>query len=188
MKEESSTFDKLRASSNQYEGWLYIGNDKCRYALGQPGKYNLIVFGINPSSATPEKLDPTIRKVRKVVEQDEIFDGWIMLNLYPLRSANPEDMPDKADKRLSQNNLEAIKHVFQTYPIWKVWAAWGNAIDTRDYYVEELKKIIEVSHCQWYHRGPMTRYGNPRHPLYMPNDAEFDWFPAWDYAYSFEEF
>lgn len=61
------------------KGWLYIGDEKERYLLGQPGKYNLLVFGVNPSTASPgeSNLDPTIRKVRKVAEK-EGFDGWIM--------------------------------------------------------------------------------------------------------------
>ena len=52
------------------KGWLYIGDEKERYLLGQPGKYNLLVFGVNPSTASPgeSNLDPTIRKVRKVAE------------------------------------------------------------------------------------------------------------------------
>ena len=37
---------------NTPEGWLYIGDDKVRYALGEPGSYNLVVINLNPSSVT----------------------------------------------------------------------------------------------------------------------------------------
>ena len=69
------------------KGWLYLGNSEERYLLGQPGKNNLLVFGVNPSTASAgeNNLDPTIRKVRKVAEA-EGFDGWIMVNLYPKRA------------------------------------------------------------------------------------------------------
>ena len=29
-------------------GWLYIGDEKERYILGQPGRRNMLVFGVNP--------------------------------------------------------------------------------------------------------------------------------------------
>ena len=36
------------------EGWLYIGDEKVRYALGEPGSCNLLIVGLNPSTATPD--------------------------------------------------------------------------------------------------------------------------------------
>ena len=52
---------------DKHEGWIYLGDDKARYILGEPGKRNILVFGINPSTACPgeENIDPTIRKIRK---------------------------------------------------------------------------------------------------------------------------
>ena len=71
--------------------WEYIGDDEVRYVLGQPGKNNLLVIGVNPSTATPDEPDPTIKKVMKITE-DNGYDGWIMVNLYPQRSTNPKGM------------------------------------------------------------------------------------------------
>lgn len=34
-------------------GWLYIGDNKERYLLGQPGRNNILIFGVNPSTACP---------------------------------------------------------------------------------------------------------------------------------------
>lgn len=184
---DSAIYTELLKSSKQYDGWLYIGDDKCRYAIGEPGKYNLLVIGINPSTATPEKLDPTIRKVRKIVEQNEIFNGWVIINLYPLRNKDPKEMPEQADEDLSRNNVAVIKEILDRFDFWRIWAAWGDAIDTRDYYVEELNKIVGLSSQEWYHKGKMTRRGNPRHPLYLPDDAEFVWFPVADYLTMFSD-
>lgn len=184
--ERNNIYEWLLASSAQYDGWLYIGDNEVRYALGQPGKRNLVVIGINPSSATPEKPDATIRKVCSVAERDEAIDGWIMLNLYPLRNKDPKAMPEMSDKKLSDNNIAVIGEVFKRFDIWKLWAAWGDAIDTRDYYADELRKIVAASNCEWFCRGSMTRSGNPRHPLYLPGDAEFDWFPVMDYLSYFD--
>ena len=62
------------------QGWIYLGDENVRYYLGQPGYRNMLVFGANPSTASPgeENLDPTIRKVRKLCANAG-YDGWIMV-------------------------------------------------------------------------------------------------------------
>ncbi len=62
------------------EGWIYIGDDSVRYVLGQPGKCNLVIVGLNPSTATPQEPDLTITKVRKIAELENL-DGWIRMYL-----------------------------------------------------------------------------------------------------------
>lgn len=167
------------------EGWLYIGDDKERYALGQPGVRNMLVFGVNPSTASPgeKNLDPTIRKVRKLIAEAE-YDGWIMVNLYPLRATDPRDLPGEPDQKLIENTLSVIKAIDRSYRIDAVWAAWGDLIETRFYLGDILYDIQEVleGDYQWYYRGSLTKKGNPRHPLYMKYGEEFKWFPVADYA------
>ena len=165
-------------------GWLYIGDDKERYLLGQPGRVNILVFGVNPSTASPgeKNLDPTIRKVRKMIREDG-FDGWIMANLYPLRATDPKQLPAKADKKLLERNLKVIGALENSYYIHKVWAAWGDTIDKRFYLGDTLYDIQkETKNVEWYYRGTLTRSGNPRHPLYMKSGEEYEWFPVADYA------
>ncbi len=60
--------DWMRERSDIPQGWIYLGDGRERYLLRQPGKRNMLVFGVNPSNATPgvEHDDPTIRKVRKL--------------------------------------------------------------------------------------------------------------------------
>ena len=48
--------------------WIYENNEdnSARFVLGQvlnPTEKTLLCFGINPSTACPEKLDSTIRKI-----------------------------------------------------------------------------------------------------------------------------
>lgn len=90
------------------KGWIYLGDDTERYILGQPGKRNMLVFGVNPSTATPgdNNIDPTIRKVRKLIAEDD-YDGWIMVNLYPLRATDPKELPQKEDKKLLEREIMA---------------------------------------------------------------------------------
>ena len=34
------------------KGWIYLGDETERYILGQPGKRNMLVMGVNPSSCS----------------------------------------------------------------------------------------------------------------------------------------
>ena len=90
------------------DGWIYLGDENERYVLGQPGIRNMLVFGVNPSTAVPGKDDPTIRKVRKITSAAE-YDGWIMANLYPQIALHPEDLHKKADRKLLSKNLDVLK-------------------------------------------------------------------------------
>lgn len=171
-------------------GWIYIGDDEERYILGQPGNRNLLIFGINPSTAAPgdNNIDPTIRKVRKIAENDG-FDGWIMVNIYPQRATDPKDLPKEADKKLLAKNIKVLKALAESYRIDRVWAAWGNIIDTRYYLGEALYDIQEALDGDffWYHKGTLTKDGNPRHPLYMKATEPYNPFPVADYAASWKD-
>ncbi len=166
------------------KGWLYVGDDNERYLLGQPGRINILIFGVNPSTACPGEgnLDPTIKKVRKMI-MDDGYDGWIMANLYPLRATDPKDLPKEADKKLLEKNLKVLAALEKNYYIDRVWAAWGDTIDKRFYLGDTLYDIAElISNVSWYYRGTLTKSHNPRHPLYMKCDEPYEWFPVSDYA------
>ncbi len=70
-----------------------------RYLLKKEGKRILYVIGINPSTANQEKPDRTIRRVMGFAE-DNGFDGFAMINLYPQRSTLPYH-PRQHSRRLS---------------------------------------------------------------------------------------
>lgn len=166
-------------------GWIYIGDDKERYILGQPGRDNVLIFGVNPSTASPgeNNLDPTIRKVRKMIYKDG-YDGWIMANLYPLRSTNPDNLPQEVDKSLIDKNINVLKAVIEAFSVQRVWAAWGDIINTRLYLGDALYDIQNEikGDFLWYYRGNLTKRGNPRHPLYMKSNEEYELFHVFDYA------
>lgn len=166
--------------------WLYIGDDKkYRYALGEPGKYNLLIVGLNPSTATPDEPDPTIKRIRKIVEKTH-YDGWIMINLCSIRTPNPEELPAELDEEISKKNIEAVKELRKKYYLGAVYGAWGTNIENRYYLLDELQKLVDViGDVSWYTRGT-TKHGHPKHPLYVPYAQEMSWFPVQDYIWSFE--
>ena len=149
-----------------------MGNDKARFILGQSGVNPIICFGINPSTANDKEDDPTILKIRKIASENNC-DGWIMLNLYPQRATNPNDMHIKADDDLNKKNYEAIRSVFNIYPNALTLASWGNAIEKRKYLKDCLKEILAIApDRKWVCRGKLTVKGNPRHQLYVPDNTK----------------
>lgn len=162
-------------TSKEYSNWIneHTPNDDARFVLGEKGKRPLICFGINCSTARPEKLDRTVRKVQLIAKQYK-FDGWVMLNLYAQRKTNPKKMEWNKDFHL--RNLEHIGKVFKQHPNSFVWAAWGNEIERRLFLKVCLKEIaVKVNKYspQWHHKGEKTIKGHPRHPLYLKKDAQF---------------
>ena len=151
---------------------LYCGDDKARFILGEVGENPIICFGINPSTANDKEDDPTILKIRKIASENNC-DGWIMLNLYPQRATNPNDMHKKADNDLNKKNYEAIRSVFNIYPNALTLASWGNAIEKRKYLKDCLKEILAIApDRKWVCRGKLTVKGNPRHQLYVPDNTK----------------
>ena len=151
---------------------LSLDDDTARFMLGEVGENPIICFGINPSTANDEKDDPTISKIRKIASENNC-DGWIMLNLYPQRATNPNDMHIKAADDLTVKNYEVIRSVFNIYSNALTLASWGNAIEKRKYLKDCLKEILAIApDRKWVCRGKLTVKGNPRHQLYVPNNTK----------------
>ena len=83
---------------------LYQSNetDTARFILGKNGKRKLFVVGLNPSTANRYRSDTTVAKVETVTINNS-FDGFVMVNLYPLRSTDPNRLPEVADRHLFQS-------------------------------------------------------------------------------------
>jgi len=151
---------------------LYLGDDTERFILGESGANPIICFGINPSTANDIKYDPTILKIRKIASENNC-DSWVMLNLYPQRATNPNDMHEKADNDLKIKSYEVIRSVFNIYPNALTLASWGNAIEKRKYLKDCLKEILAIApDRKWVCRGKLTVKGNPRHQLYVPDNTK----------------
>lgn len=160
--------------------WVFSHNkgDTARYILGDIGVNNIICIGINPSTAIPNVLDNTLKKVRNIANQNG-FDGWVMLNVYPQRDTHPENIHPKQKSELIQANQIAIRKLFKMGDFHKVWAAWGNDISTRIYLKDCLCGVVECidDSATWLHFGELTEEGNPRHPSrigYKNQFLEFD--------------
>ena len=108
------------------DDWIYINNNtnKARFVLGVKGDNPLIVFGINPSTASDKEPDATLIRVEKVAKTKK-HDSWIMLNVYPSRETHIEKMVN-FDKKLHKENLKQIEKILDQYPNSLILAAWGD--------------------------------------------------------------
>lgn len=174
------------------EKYIYNGNHKERFILGEvTGAKPLICFGVNPSRAKVQngilKTDPTILKIKKFAEKRNC-DGWIMLNLYPQVTPQPDELHknENFDNCLHEKNINIIKEIFKNYPSAEILVCWGNLIEKRDYLKKVcLKEIFEISKSRdWFHIGNLTKKGNPRHPLspYADINKELEEFDINEYV------
>jgi len=150
--------------------WIYekSKDNTSRFILGTIGVKPLVCFGINPSTAEPENLDNTLKSVTRLALNNG-FDSWIMLNVYPQRATNPNELHNEVCLDLHQKNLIVIEQIFKNYNP-KIWAAWGTLILKREYLSNCLSSIIELSQkyeCSWMTIGKESKNGHPHHPLYL---------------------
>ena len=158
--------------------WLYENNDdnSARFVLGQvlnPNGKTLLCFGINPSTACPESLDNTIRKVISIGNYNG-YENWIMLNIYPQRATNPDDMHSEPDDALRKANLLHIRKIAEAYPECDVLLAYGNLISKRKYLRECLDEILTVLSKEQGKKIKvikLTKANNPVHPLYQSKNS-----------------
>src|SRR5574344_725884 len=97
----SYNFNDMEYKINIYEA---SKDNTLRFVLGFENTNPLIVIGVNPSTADDQKPDATIRRVLGYVKRNN-FNGFLMINIYPFRSTNPNNLPAQLDNTIHQQNL-----------------------------------------------------------------------------------
>lgn len=62
----------------------------------------------------PECLDNTLKSIERIALNNS-FDSWIMLNVYPQRATNPDDLHREMNSELHKLNTMHIKRVLEEY-------------------------------------------------------------------------
>lgn len=150
---------------------LPLNNTSKRFLLGKKGNKELLAIGLNPSTASEVGLDPTSRNIEKIAHMHGC-DGWWLINLYPLRTSKPKNLPIKGDPSLSQENIAFVQNMLadSSYKISKVLCCWGNNIDDFKYLKEYANQILDLldSKSLKLYCIAMTKSGNPFHPSPTP--------------------
>ncbi|MBD8103986.1 DUF1643 domain-containing protein [Plantibacter sp. CFBP 8775] len=144
-------------------------DNSARFLLGTSGMNPLVCVGVNPSTATPDKLDHTVTRVSRYAELNG-HDSWTMLNIYPQRSTSPEGMHLTHLPHLQSANEQCIATFIGSRQLTLV-AAWGELVTTRPYLPRLLERIVEIadrSSCEWQSIGELLKSHHPRHPSRGP--------------------
>ncbi len=165
--------------------WLYVPNaySEYRYVLGTRGDNPLICMGINPSTAAPDKLDPTLKSAQRIALANG-YDSFLMFNVYAQRATRPDDMEREANAWLHGENAKAFAYLLSLSQRPAIWAAWGNLIEKRPYLkkcVAEFVLLGQEANAQWFSAGPLLKSGHPHHPLYLRKDTKLLPFHIEDY-------
>ena len=168
--------------------WLYVPNfySEYRYILGTRGERPLICVGVNPSTATPDHLDNTLKSVERVARFNG-YDSFLMFNVYAQRATNPDDMEPLCNPVLHGENMRAFDYALSLDRSGApaVWAAWGAVIEKRDYLPQCVRDMIAVGQrrgARWYTAGSRSkRKGHPHHPLYLRKDSQLEEFNVAEY-------
>ena len=165
--------------------WLYVPDfyTEYRYILGTRGEKPLICIGVNPSTAAPDALDPTLQSVQRIALSNG-YDSFIMFNVYAQRATRPDDMDSEKNERLHEENMRAFEYILRTVSTAgyspAIWAAWGTIIEKRRYLPGCVRDIVALGKKyggHWLCAGKCSAKGHPHHPLYLRKDektAEFD--------------
>ena len=156
--------------------WLYAPNfySEYRYLLGTRGKNPLICVGINPSTAAPDALDPTLQSAQRIALANG-YDSFLMFNVYAQRATRPDDMEPHLNPALHAENRKAFRYLLSLSEHPAVWAAWGNIILKRDYLMDCMRDFAadgQAVGARWYIAGPLLKSGQPHHPLYLKSDTK----------------
>ncbi len=161
------------------EDWLYVPNryDEYRYILGTRGKNPVICVGINPSTAAPGDLDPTLKSAERIAHAGG-HDSFLMFNVYAQRATRPDDMERECNEWLHRENMKAFRYLLSIAgerPT--VWAAWGAIIEKRRYLADCVRDMVAIAgefDATWCHAGPISKKGHPHHPLYLKSDTPLE--------------
>ena len=191
------TFREALASANTPNAdydigrWLYAPclYSEYRYILGTRGEKPLICIGINPSTARPGDLDPTLKSVERVAKANG-FDSFIMFNVYAQRATDPDTMERVCNPVLHRENMEAFRYILSNVAQGispAIWAAWGTIIEKRPYLpgcVRDMVRIGEEYGAHWLCAGKRSAKGHPHHPLYLRKDEKTESFDIENYLES----
>jgi hypothetical protein len=149
-------------------GATYSACRRYRYALwrGWDVRLPAVAFvGLNPSTATDDEDDPTIRK-SITLARSWGFGRFVMLNVFAWRSTDPLRLL-RIEDPVGRDNDPAIARVAGACAC--VVMAWGRFPKLRSILDERtvaVRRLLREHACATGHLG-LNGDGSPRHPLYL---------------------
>ncbi len=140
----------------------------------------MVFIGLNPSKADSVNNDRTLIRIINFCSSWNYRNVYV-INLFGLISKSPFQLLKNKDPVGKSNDLITLK----VLEFWKenincdLWLGWGDRgqLYSRDHVVLKLIKNLSNfnskgnNHSRRILSLGLSRKGNPRHPLYMPNES-----------------
>lgn len=161
----SITRDAYISDCRNYRWWLT--------RMWDPALPTLAFIMLNPSTASAETDDPTIRRCMEFARRDG-YGGICVFNLYAFRATNPKDLKAAAMDDLAELVLTEQWLAYAATHFTRIVCAWGNiSKGTKRERVSRIMTMLrERESTQLLCLGHTTS-GEPRHPLYVRKDQSF---------------
>lgn len=124
---------------------------------------------LNPSVADANIDDPTIRRCVGFATKWGC-GGIIVVNLSPFRATDPKELRGREDIAAEAANRVYISDAMRDSI--RVIAAWG-AFDEKNQMLYRATQFVKGLGLKVWCFGK-TKYGQPRHPLYVRGDKELE--------------
>ena len=135
-----------------------------RYTLERvvgPGSKAVLFVMLNPSTATHEVLDPTVRRCVGYARAWG-YGRLLVGNLFALRSTDPRVLYAHADPVGPENFTQLVQMAQAADLIVCAWGAHGRYQDQDVFVAAGLRRIQPLTALR------LTKDGMPAHPLYLP--------------------
>ena len=144
------------------------------------GKKTVVFIGLNPSKANLSNNDRTLVRIINFCSRWN-YKKIYVINLFGLISKSPFQLSKSKDPIGGNNDLITLT----TLQFWRknincdLWLGWGDKGKLYKRDLEVLKLIKSLSNLKSNDNNHFKRVltlgiskkGNPRHPLYMPNQS-----------------
>lgn len=145
--------------SGTYRYWLRRGDPKT------PPSRSVAFVMLNPSTASADDEDPTVRRCRGFAERWG-FDRMDVVNLFAYRAVHPKELT-LVDDPIGDDNERWLASVRAHRLVVCAWGIHGTLMERGDEVAGELRR-----HCRTLKCFGLTKNGHPRHPLYLRADAK----------------
>lgn len=121
---------------------------------------------LNPSTATHEVSDPTVKRCEGHARRWG-FSAVDIVNIFSFRSTDPDALYDRVDDRFEENLAFVQRSTRDASLVVCAWGVHGALHGRGSVVVERLREVgIDSLFC-----FGVTKHGHPKHPLYLSTNS-----------------
>lgn len=160
----------LISRCENYRYWL------SRYWDNVPAGDTVCWVMLNPSTASGEVDDPTVRKCIGFSRQWR-FGGLYIVNLFAYRATNPRKILE-VESPVGEDNSEWLFKIAERSR--RVVLGWGGWVGRKDFivkhrdYIQWVETILRMRCRHKIYQFGLTQNGQPLHPLYVRYETELE--------------